>query len=337
VPDGDERAPDRAILRVVRDRVRGFLVAAAVSVALVAAGRAGAAGEPALESLVGGPSTCPRSDAVLAELGTLLPPDRLSARLRAFPGTPAVVELIDLGVPFQVVVAGRVREYHDEARDCVHRARVAAVFVALTIDPASVAAPAPPPPRPAPPPPPALIAGAPPVPAPPARARLDLAAAIDAGVGSADRVAQAGAAARVTIGGGRLAFVTGALALWPVDTSVGGVRLRQWRLPFDAGVRASFTARRDLAPYGELGLCAAVLSETALDLATAGSRMAVELGARAALGVRTGAGRFAPFAALHVELIPVPAEIYALPRGVAGHTPYVWIGLSAGVSVGLLR
>ena len=34
---------------------------------------------------------------------------------------------------------------------------------------------------------------------------------------------------------------------------------------------------------------------------------AVEIGARAAFGVRVGASRFAPFAALHAELIPEPA------------------------------
>src|SRR4029453_6902100 len=58
--------------------------------------------------------------------GALRPPERLNARLRAIPGTPAVVELYDLGAPFRVVAAGRVREYRDEARDCAYRARVAA-------------------------------------------------------------------------------------------------------------------------------------------------------------------------------------------------------------------
>ena len=327
---------DRAIVPVVRDRVLPSvtrLVAAAASVVL-APGLAGAAEPPELESLVGGPSSCPRPDLVLAELATLLPPDRLGARLRALPGTPAVIDLVDVGVGFQVIVAGRVREYRDEARDCVHRARVAAVFVALTIDPAFVAAAAPPPVAP-----PVLAAPAPmvlPTPVEQApRARVDVAAALDAGVGSADRVAQAGAAVRLTIGRGPLAFVAGAIALWPVDTSVGGVRLHQWRLPFDAGVRASFT-RRPFATYADVGLCAAVLTETALDLAAASSRSAIEFGARAALGARVGGTDFAPFAALHVELIPTPAAIYALPQGVAGHTPYLWIGVSAGASIGLL-
>ena len=72
-----------------------------------------------------------------------------------------------------------------------------------------------------------------------------------------------------------------------------------------------------------------MLSETALDLAAAKSRSAVEIGARAAFGYRVGASRSAPFAALHVELIPYPAEIYALPQGIAGHTPYLWMGAPA--------
>ena len=74
---------------------------------------------------------------------------------------------------------------------------------------------------------------------------------------------------------------------------------------------------------------------SALDLATQqpdGSRRARAPRARSACA--WARSRFAPFAALHAELIPSPAEIFALPRGVAGHTPYVWIGASAGGSVG---
>ena len=322
-------------MRVVRDRLhRAARLAVAILAGAAAPGRAGAAAEPDLAPLIAGASTCPRPDLVLAELAMLLPPERLGPRLRALAGPPPVVELVDLGVPFQVVVAGRVREYRDERRDCTHRARVAAVFVALTIDPASIAMPSPPPP------PPATVSEAAPPPAPmppPAGLRLDVAAALDAGVGSADRVAHPGVALRLALGRGPLAFVAGAIALLPVDTSVGGVSLRQWRLPFDAGIRASLGGGR-FASYGELGLGAAVVSETARDLASGGSGTAVEIGARAAVGVRTnGASRFAPFVALHAELIPSPAEIYALPRGAAGHTPYVWIGASAGATVAFLR
>jgi hypothetical protein len=308
----------------VRDRVprtARLVVAALCTVA--ATGRAYAA-EPELGSLVGGASACPRPETVLADLATLLPPDRLSARLRALTGTPAV-ELIDLGVPFQVVLDGRVREYRDEARNCTQRAHVAAVFVALTIDPASIATA-----------PPAPIAAEIAAPAPvPAGARLDVAAAVEAGAIATDRVAQGGLDLRVLIGRRPVAFVGGVIVLWPVDTRVGGVRLHQWRLPIDAGVRVRFAERR-FAPFAELGLCAGVLSERAVDLATARSRTTIELGVRGAFGVRVGASRFAPFAALRAEVVPSPAAIYALPQGVAGHTPYLWIGASAGASLGFL-
>jgi len=316
----------------VRDptlRLAGLVAAIACGASTAARAQPAA---PDLGSLIAGTSTCPRPDVVGAELAMLLPPDRLLPRLRALPGTPPVVELIDVGGAFHVVVSGRVRAYQDDARDCTHRARVAAVFLALTIDPASIAMP----PPPAPPPPPVTVSEAAPPPAASARARLDVAAALDAGVGTGDRVAHPGAALRLVLGRGRLAFAAGATALLPVDTSVGGVSLRQWRLPIDAGLRAGFAAGR-VAPYAELGLCAAVVSESARDLASASSATAIELGARAALGVRVGASRFAPFAAVHAQLIPSPAEIYALPRGVAGHTPYVWIGASAGASMELVR
>jgi hypothetical protein len=324
------------MLPVVRDGA----VVAGILLLVAAGGRAGAAepdaappgaaGAADIESLFGGTSACPRPELVRAELATLLPPERLDARLRAFPGTPAVVELFDLGVPFRVVAAGRVREYRDEARDCGYRARVAAVFVALTIDPASVAAPPPPPPRPEPA---ATIAEPLPIPVTPPLARLDVAGAVDAGFGS-DRVTHGGAAMRLALGRGRYAFVAGALALLPADTTMGGVRLRQWRLPMDAGVRATMTGL-SFTPYGELGLCAAILSESALDLAASSNRTALEIGARAAVGARFGRSRFAPFAALHAELVPSPPSIFALPQGEVGHTPVLWVGATAGASVGL--
>ena len=78
--------------------------------------------------------------------------------MRALPGPAPVVEIVDLRVPFHVVVSGRVRAYRDEARDCTQRARVAAVFVALTIDPAFIAAATPAPP--AAPPPPVVVSQA---------------------------------------------------------------------------------------------------------------------------------------------------------------------------------
>ena len=285
-------------------------------------------------SVIGGPSTCPRPDAVWSELVTLVPPERLEARLHAaIHGKTPLVEILDLGVPYRILAAGQVREYRDESRDCVYRARIAAVFVALAIDPAQLPVqPAMLPPTPTP-----LVQAVPPQAdaTPPIRARLDLGATAVGGLGPEDRVGQVGAELRWSAGSRRLGPEVGVTALLPVDNTVGGVRLRQWRLPIDAGVRARISGPR-FEPYGELGVSAALLSERALDLATSRSQTGIELGMRLAVGLHAPRGRLTPFAALSGELVPVPPAIFALPAGTVGHTPIFWIGATAGASLSFL-
>ena len=289
-------------------------------------------------SVIDGPSSCPRPEAVWRELVTLVPPERLEARLRAVTrGKTPLVEIVDLGVPYRILAAGQLREYRDESRDCAYRARIAAVFVALAIDPAEL--PAQLPTQPAMPPPsapPVVPALPPPVDdMPPPRARLDLGATAVGGLGPEDRVGQVGAELRWSAGRRRLGPEVGVTALLPVDNTVGGVRLRQWRLPIDAGLRARIAGPR-FERYGELGVSAALLSERALDLATSRSQTGIELGLRLAVGVHASRGRLAPFAALSGELVPAPPAIFALPAGTVGHTPLFWIGATAGASLSFL-
>ncbi len=287
--------------------------------------------EPA--TAIGGPSTCPRPDAVWDELLTLVPRERLEARLGAVArGKRPAVEIVDLGVPYRIVAAGQVREYRDESHDCAYRARIAAVFVALAIDPAELVMPPPPtpPPLPAPPPPPGpAIEAAPPL------TRLDLGVTGLAGIGPDDRTGQLGAEVRWAGGGRRLGPEAGVLVLLPVDDTIGGVRLRQWRLPLDAGVRARSIGPR-VERYGELGISVALLSERALDLASPQSQTALEIGLRIAVGLHATRGRFGPFAALAAVLVPDPPAVFALPAGTLGHTPLLWIGATAGASLGFL-
>jgi hypothetical protein len=281
-------------------------------------------------SMFGGPSLCPRPDAVWAELGTLVPRDRLDARLRAVAGAGGpVVQIFDLGVPYRIVAAGRVREYRDETRDCGYRARIAAVFVALAIDPAelSMEPPSRTPPAPTTPPP---------VPALRPALRLELAAAGQLGIGSGEVSATGGIGLRGAFGGGRLALVAGTAVLAPSDFTLGGVRLRQWRLPIDVGLRAQLDGQR-LQPYGELGLSLALLSERSLSLADSNGGTSLEIGARIAAGLRLATrGRLAPFIAIDGELVPSPPQLFALPRGVLGHAPSVWLGAAIGASLGFI-
>ncbi len=280
-------------------------------------------------AVIGGPSTCPRPDAVWNELLTLVPRERLEARLRTVAhGKTPEVEIVDLGVPYRIIAAGQVRAYRDESHDCAYRARIAAVFVALAIDPAELVMP-PPPPPPQPPPPALPIEGPPPL------TRLELGAAALAGIGPDDRTGQIGAELRWAVGGRRIGPEAGVLLLLPVDNTIGGVRLRQWRLPLDVGVRARMAGPR-VERYGELGISAALLSERALDLPSPKSQTALELGLRIAVGLHATRGRFGPFAALAAVLVPVPPTVFALPAGTLGQTPLLWIGATAGASLGFL-
>jgi hypothetical protein len=314
----------------------------AVAALLCGSARAAPAASEAGDRLFGGASACPAPQAVRAEVETLVPRERLNARLRAIGGVSPPVEVIDLGVPFQVVAAGNLREYRDEPRDCAHRARIAAVFVVLVIDPAAILnAPAATAVLPVASPPEAVVAAAPAPPAPlpgRARARLGLGAAAEAGVGADARVGQLGLALRLGFGGGRWGLSLGAVALAPVDTTIGGVRLHHRRVPADVGVRAQGAigvGARRLEPYAEIGAGVALVQESALDLAASQTRTAVELGVRGGAGIYlAGSSRLMPFLSLHVELVPSPPTISALPRGVIGHTPSLWVGASAGAAWG---
>ena len=299
-----------------------------------------APGLPGLLDPVVGESLCPVPDAIWQELVTLVPREHLISRLRT-PGTKsAPIRVEDLGATFRISLVAKSREYREEARDCAYRAKVAALFAALIIDPAALLEaglcerpPCSTPPAPVPPVP-AATKAIPTLPPQPL-VRIELGPALITGLDGEHLAAHWGGALRLTLGRGRLVPVLGAAALWPADTSIGGVRLRQWRLPVDLGVRATLSGSRiDL--YGEVGLAFALLSERGLDLYIARSPIGMELGGRVGLGARLArrAG-LTPFVSLQVEFLPDPPSVSARPEGLAGRTPYVWMGACAGASWGM--
>ena len=108
----------------------------------------------------GASEACPTPRGLTAELRRLLPQTRFETSPEA-----AVEQVLieDLGESFSVSVAGETRRFDDPKRECAERARLAAVFVALVLDPLHVpfAETKKEPPKPEPPPEP------PPEPAPP--------------------------------------------------------------------------------------------------------------------------------------------------------------------------
>ena len=166
------------------------------------------------------------------------------------------------------------------------------------------------------------------------RARLELGGRFDAGLGPSPADLTGGLSFRASVGRGPLVVAGGVAISFPRDVTIGDVRLRQWRLPFDLGLRARRNGRL-LAPFVEGGMVVALISEQGKELASVSTARAFELGLRAAVGLHGNwSPSFAPFASLHAEWIPSPASIVALPRGVVGHTPRAWLGATAGLFLG---
>ncbi len=269
-------------------------------------------------------SRCPTREAVAAALSPAL------AHIRPNRDPlPSDFRVADLGDAFEVTTGGQVQRYADAARDCTERARVAAVFVALAMNPPSLEEPPPPPPPPAiQPPPPA-----------PERARtwlsLGAAARVDGalgGGGDATSGVTAGGELDVALGRGSFGIEASAGLVTPTQNTLASVVVTQQRFP--CSLSASF--RRRAGAHLELGaavgaaLTPFTLRGQGLDAARPVTRF--DAGARLALELRVSGAALAPFATLHVEYFPRTYEIAVAPLGNIGTTAPLQVGLSVGVA-----
>jgi hypothetical protein len=147
------------------------------------------AGPPRSLRIVGDERGCPTPGQVSGLLAPLLPASRISVGS----GPPALddISISDDGASFRIVAAGQERSFVDPVRECFERARHAAVFVALALDPPAISlVKAPPPERPEPTEPAAPRSGPP--------LDVELSAVFESAPGSATRAAPAaGVAARL--------------------------------------------------------------------------------------------------------------------------------------------
>jgi len=259
---------------------------------------------------------CPGADAVAAALQSALGKD--------VPARAGAAAVTDRGDRFSVSAAGQTRELADPARDCDERARAAAVFIALALNPPL--APAPPPVRDVPAPPPA---------APVESARwLELAAAarLDGG-GAAETPLAIGVELGAAAGWRWLGLAATAGILAPTETRYSSVTVRQQRFPLSLAI----TARRRLSPLfaisGAAGAALVPLTLRAQDIAGAPTSTRLDAGLRLALELHVHAtGPLAPFVGLHAEIFPRAYELDADPLGQVGSTGGLWLGGSLGLS-----
>jgi hypothetical protein len=237
-----------------------------------------------------------------------------------------------------------VRIYHDAARDCARRSHFVSVLVVVSLMPPDVASPEPEPappepepaPRPAPPPPPPP----PPAPASPRHVRIELGARADVSTPISDsaRIAMLGGALGVALGAGNVRFtlatgygpstelrftgpVAGRADIERLDVALG-LRVALGHVPFDTSFDASLLAMR--------------AEVTGLSAHRPEQDTAFSVGGRVGLHACWSEQSLAsPFLGAYASVFPFAPALSQLPQGTVAHLPYLWVGLSAGLSLAL--
>lgn len=292
-------------------------------------------------------SDCPGPETVQAEVRELT---TLEQR-RAVPNDARVM-VSDRGDSVAIAITrdGKttVRVYHDAARDCGRRAHFVSVLVVVSLMPPEIGLPEPEPEsesesEPAPPralPLPSPSPSRPPSPARARHVRIELAARAEVSTPISD-------SARVALFGGALGVALGAGNL-RLTLSTGYAPSRELRFTGPVAGRAE-VERLDVA----LGLRWRLGREplaTSIDASVLVTRAAVTgLSARRpehdtafAAGGRFGLhacwseqSLVSPFFGAYASVFPFAPALSQLPQGTVGHLPYLWVGLSAGLSLAL--
>ena len=308
----------------------------------------------AQDGVVVGAGACPAPATVNAAVEQLI----LDGDL----GKDAVATVDDRGDHYVVSVEldGKrlQKSYVDASRSCERRARIAAVFIVLTLLPPELwpdrldldEGPASPPPAPPPPPPAASSLPSPPPPsppppppsAPPPRAaaelvRLELGALIEAAVAAEEFVAAAspGVELRGAIGSGPVALTLSAGYVPEQDFELNGLEATWERVPLSVGARLQSAPERVryAADLGVVGMLVQAQSEAPFRPA---SDSAIDVGLRAGAMVSLALpAELLAFIGAHVLYLPWPREIAVAPSGVIGELPALWGGASAGIGVRL--
>jgi hypothetical protein len=261
----------------------------------------------------------------------------------------AGIRVNDLGTHFTITVNGKTRDYADNARDCTERARIAAVFVGLTLAPPDIAGANEPNVTVGPadstdtkpsalPPVQTAPAPSPSAPAPPVRKQPtnDLAAhveigakaAYDPGHGQGNFGALARFGATHAHWGASLGFDVPARAAFELQ----GVRVQQSRYTADVALRHSWI-HESLALRVDFGPSLTWLQLRQVEAPTAERVTRWVPGLRAGALLLLGQHRISPFFGADVAFVPFRIPIIVEPEGTVGHVSSVWLGAILGVAI----
>jgi len=256
-------------------------------------------------------SDCPRLSEVVAALGQVVTADVAQA-------AASEIAIRDLGSSWQIEVRGRASSYAEPARNCAERAKVAAVFAALVIDPPDRDDG------------PGLDASATQATARRRWFAVQLAPLLAVAAG-ANVPLGGGGQLRFALSGEHLGLALGAeaAAFSKLDASKYGASIT--RMVFDLSARALWSS----GPVGfaaELGPYLALLRVRGTDLYESSSSDHVDAGPRAAITARLRS-RLAPFLSVEATFSARQLDLRTEPSGTLSSVPRLWFGLSAGAAL----
>jgi hypothetical protein len=275
---------------------------------------------------------CPSSDDVAQEVRRLLPAfDVSSAAAEAQSQNDAVLTEEPAGVT--VAVSGQIRYFDDPTLRCTERARLAAVFVAVVLDP----------PRFVLPPPEATVVATPPpvrAPAPPSEWHLDLE------LGPASQMAAAGDWQNVPLAAGgsarllwgkTLRLALGATVQTATTLQFGRADVRGQWIPIDVGARLQHAGEHwDAGVELSFVLAPVHLRGAGSNLSPAEEGWRVETGLRLGAAARYWVGKtVGVFISVFSSAFPRPYTLGVRDLGTVGETPTLWLGASLGLAVRL--
>jgi len=303
-----------------------FALALALASMLLGLARAALASPPR-ELAVSASGECPAAERVQRQLMPLLVDTSVFVGPRS---TAETVWVADAGEEFRVKVRDVERVIANPVRDCEERARIAAVLVALVVDPPLPAADSGAPELELPPAPPA--SSPPPAPSEPWSWAAMAGATVALAPGSeGSRTWGAGPLVRGQLGqrGWDLALTAAFVSPVSLDLENGGVRLT--RAPLDLSGSLSWGGSELRGVLGA-GLAGDLLHLEGTGVAQAQSSLRFDVGLRAHVGVRFRFGaKVWGVTEVSGTYFPRPYEFEVPPHGVVGHTPAYWLGAAIGV------
>jgi hypothetical protein len=240
----------------------------------------------------------------------------------------ATVTVRDLGTTWSVHVAGRSATYSDPDRNCAERTKVAAVFVALVLEPPDIGEP---------PPAPAMRESVGSTHPRLSRIhRLDLAPEflLAPGAGKRSSAMTWGGALRWLASGEHFGLTAGLEGSYPAVAKVQPYELSLARISIDTS--ASLCWRWSTAELGiELGPYGALLLAHGRGLYPSASSTHMDAGGRLGFRAQTIGRWVSPFLALQAELSARRFSLMVDPIGDVGTAPRIWVGVLAGASISL--